>query len=316
VLLIIWIGAKIFSNPFAGFFGASVFFLNGFYFNNATTRLLTEPLFIFLTLGVIYNFLRYLEGRKTSNLCFAVALGGLTYLTRPNGLFLSLSLVGSIFVYDILVRKERSWQKLSKQALTCFFVFVLVSSASWLPRLVYAGNPLDHGYLPNYLWVDDYETGHTSKARYHFDDYASSHDFEDVVDRIAHGINKVAYVVPMKKFGQLSSLIFLAGIAVAVLARKMQLIALLLFLSVQLLPIIWTSLSNPSMRIPAAVLLPFGVVFACYLFHAFCLAFAALGAWFAKLSGFTPSYDVPATSLKVNQPEFSPKPQRKISANE
>jgi hypothetical protein len=140
-------------------------------------------------------------------------------------------------------------------------IFVLASAPSWLPRLVHAGNPLYHGYLANFLWVDSYEEGHQAgPPRFGWRDYARKHDIGDAGARMAYGLRRVLYQTPRDKYGRPVAIAMLAGALLAALARERHVLSWLAVGVLQMLPLAWTAVSNPNRRIPAAALLPFALM--------------------------------------------------------
>jgi hypothetical protein len=140
-------------------------------------------------------------------------------------------------------------------------VFVAVSAPSWVPRLVHAGDPLYHGYLPNFLWVDDKDRAHVpGPPRFGWRDYAREHDLAGAADRLGYGLHRTLWEAPRVKYGDAAALAALLGLVVVALARDGAALAWLAAGLIQMLPIAWTALSNPVRRIPATALLPFAVV--------------------------------------------------------
>ena len=66
--------------------------------------------------------------------------------------------------------------------LVAVVIFLVASTPSWVPRLVYFGSPFHHGYLENYMWVDTYKEGHVgeSYATYTWRDYFAHHQVRDM----------------------------------------------------------------------------------------------------------------------------------------
>jgi hypothetical protein len=249
-----------------------------FLFAEVTRHFLTEPLHILLMIGIIHTVLLWLRERKAWQLPAAAALIGLDYLVRPNGLFVAISLaavLGLREVFHVLLDRDfraplRQWPVYAASVL----LFALVTVPSWLPRLRDYGSPFYHGYLSNYLWVDSYAEGHQGQrfAKYTWRDYTSTHTLGDAVQRTAHGVWNVCFAIPWTVNDKLHALFLLAvaGTLLALARGPSEYRWLLLFGAIQLLPLIWTNLPNPTMRVPYAATLPFELFFA-----ALSLAFVA-----------------------------------------
>ena len=241
-----------------------------FLFAEVTRHFLTEPLHILLMIGIIYAVLLWLRERKAWQLPAAATLIGLDYLVRPNGLFVALSLVAALGLREVLhaIRERdfraplRQWPVFAASVL----LFALVTVPSWLPRLRDYGSPFYHGYLSNYLWVDSYAEGHQGQrfAKYTWRDYTSTHTLSDAVQRTAHGVWNVCFAIPWSVNYKLHAMFLLAvaGTLLALARGPSEYRWLLLFGAIQLLPLIWTNLSNPTMRVPYAATLPFELFFA------------------------------------------------------
>jgi hypothetical protein len=142
-------------------------------------------------------------------------------------------------------------------------LFVIVTIPSWLPRLWYIGNPIYHGYLPNYLWVDTYKEAHVGgPPRYSLRYYIDRHDLGDVLDRLSHGHFRV-YIATFKKDLVLVAM-SLWGLTAGIWRRSKMLLLIGLWAYIQSLPLVWTNLSNPTLRLPYFGLFPFLVIFASY----------------------------------------------------
>ena len=83
----------------------------------------------------------------------------------------------------------------------------------------------------------------------------------DALRRFKYGLVRIFYDTPIVKFGVFSSLLMFAGILWACILREKSFLLLLLFMFVNLLPIVWSNLANPTLRIPAASIMPFGLFF-------------------------------------------------------
>ena len=124
------------------------------------------------------------------------------------------------------------------------------------------GNPIDHGYLSNYMYLDSYDEAHTGGAEqlYTWRDYAATHSKRDFFNRWAYGFRNVWFAVPLK-YSPLLHVLALAGICLALVKKNPAFCLLALFAFVQSLPLVWTYLSNQNPRIPYAALLPFEWIF-------------------------------------------------------
>ena len=255
---------KLFNSNTAGFLTVLFVISNNFLFRNISTRLLTEPLFVLLSFSVCAALLFYIRKGDSIYLYGASLFAGLSYLSRPNGLFLMLSLSAALFCFEMykIVKTKRyqslPWQKISVKYAVFILVFAVTTIPSWMPRTLYHGNPIYHEYLPNYLWADSYKEAHVSgPPRYTIHDYLADHSPKDMVERLGYGFREV-YIdtldldkKPVYRF------VVIATLFLVFFLRKEPYIFLTLFMFIQLLPIVWTMLSNPTPRIPYASLLPF-----------------------------------------------------------
>ena len=200
--------------------------------------------------------------------------------SRPNGLFLFGALMATLVTSDLLRAgtsgrggtavagrmPRREWSILTRHC-AALLVFVAVAAPSWAPRTAAFGNPLHHGYLSNYLWVDTYEEGHVSRAIYGPADYFSSHGPGDVVRRFVHGVRHVflvapsAYVMAPWWLGTAVYAVSLIGLLAAVWTRRRSHVLLTLLMLLQLCPFFWTGLSNPDSRVHYGALFPFLIVY-------------------------------------------------------
>lgn len=245
---------------------------NGFLMEEITGRIMTEPLFVLFCVGAIHCFLQYVEHRRRLSLLGAFGLLALSYLTRPNGLFLMGAMTVAICL-GVCVggagwasRFGRARRTAVDLALA-FALFAVIAFPSWLPRLVYLHNPISHGYLGNFMWVDTYAQGHTGLAyqSFHFADYVRTHSWGDFLARWGHGLSGVFGEVP----GEMEGVPFLfllaaVGAIAAVVRRHRAYCLLLVFFMVEMLPLIWTNLSNPNDRVPYSAMVPFELFFAVF----------------------------------------------------
>jgi len=256
-------------------------FVGGLYLVNpmlhavTSKHLMTEPLHILLMLVVIFTLLEWLRtGRAWAFLLLCAAVG-LDYLTRPNGLFVMAALLGTLLAADVvnfmlrrpLLAPEGIWGKSFLYA-GGLFLFILVTVPSWLPRLEVYGDPIHHGYLSNYMWVDSYAKGHVGQAyaTYHLADYTRTHTAADALRRMATGVWEVAFAIPLRTEGTTSILCLFAcaGVMLAMVRGPREMRILVLMGAVQLLPLMWTYVANPNHRVPYAATFPFELVIAAF----------------------------------------------------
>jgi hypothetical protein len=251
----------------AGLVAAAVIYDAAFLFEIATGRLLTEPTYVAVALGACGACLSYLVRPGAVSLLLAAGLGGLAYLVRVNGLLLAVSLAVVLVVADaIRARRENPDEHaadlvlhlpLAAYALAAA-MFVVVTMPSWVPRTIYAGNPVYHGYLPNYLWVDEYDRAHTTgPPQFSLSTYVSEHDLGDAVERMGWGMKRVFWDTPRDKLGIVASVAAAVSIVVLLVTRDVAGLLLVCAGILQALPLAWTALPNPARRLPAAALLPF-----------------------------------------------------------
>lgn len=250
---------------------------NSFLGAQTTRHLLTEPLHIMLMMVVILSFYAFLKKGRAWTLYLAVLAGALDYLARPNGLFVTASFLGALVCGDLwLIVTRRSEidagviiRRLGLYA-GCVLLFAVVTTPSWVPRQRNFGNPIYAGYLNNYLWVDTYKEAHVGEngPRYHLKDYLATHTAGDFVIRWAKGIWTVVFDIPWRTEDRKPVLYLCAwgGVLIAAFRGPPACRIVLLFAVVQLLPLIWTNMSNPNLRVPYASTLPFELFFAAVLF--------------------------------------------------
>ena len=249
---------------------------NKFLVDEVSGRIMTEPLFILFCVGAIHCFLKYIEHRRRRDLLVAFGFLALSYLTRPNGMLLMGAMGAAICLGEGIdwltspanraAKFQRARQTSADLALA-FFLFAIIATPSWLPRLVYLHNPITHGYLNNYMWVDTYQQGHTGLPyqSFYFADYARTHSLADFLGRWGHGLTSVFLIVPAKEEGVPVLYLLAVGGAVAAIRRRNRAYGLLLvFFGIEMLPLIWTKLSNPNTRVPYSAMLPFELFFAAY----------------------------------------------------
>ena len=264
---------------------------NPFLWRIAGARLLTEPLYVLILIWVIIAFLQYLQERKAFWLLLGTLFAGLDYLTRPNGIFDAAAFLGVLFLAELWLPLRSGEQVkpfltrvfgLMPNYLGAVLVLVVVTIPAWVPRLAYFGNPLHHGYLTNFLWVDTYHLAHDfgeRAASYTWHDYVATHNVLDAIRRVIHGIWNVCILIPIAD-ERAPILFFLsaAGVWTSLRNGPNEYRFLALFFFIQIFPFIWTNLANPTRRVPYGSTFPFEPFFAaCFL----------AGAWWtARASSF------------------------------
>ncbi len=274
-LLAYWQILRRFRSRFAAALIGSLFLLYPFIREQTTDRLLSEPLHLLLMVAVIFAALDWMENRRFRSLLLAFAFCGLDYLDRANGLFVTASLIGALGLHEIcrplksiFADRGGALLHLVMRYAAALAVFVIVSAPSWLPRVKYFHDPIHHGYLSNYMWVDSYREGHVGQkyATFTAHDYLATHGAKDVAIRWAKGIWNCWFAIPFGGERRMPILFFLTVIGLGVTAwrgpRSCRILAI--FGVVQMLPLIWTNMSNPSVRLPLAAILPFFLFFAAY----------------------------------------------------
>jgi len=266
---------------------------NPFMDRTITARLLTEPLHLLMTIWAIFAFLTYLRGRDWRWLFACAVFLGLDYLTRPNGLFMAAAAIGTMALSDLLAYCSapqtrpsllRWLAKYSGLYLVAAAVFLVVAIPSWVPRLLYYGSPFHHGYLENFMWVDTYKEGHVGQsfAIYTWRDYFAHHHVRDIFSRLVHGLRNVYFHIPI--FMERVPLLYLfsvGGVWIAFRFAEREFRFLCLFLVLEMQPLVWTNLSNPSARVPYGSLLPFELFLAA-LFLAWFSELPRMRLWFAE----------------------------------
>ena len=287
---------RVFGSHFVGSIIALCVACNPFFWRIAAARLLTEPLYALILIWIIIAFLLYLQERKLRWILLGSFFAGLDYLTRPNGVFDAAAFLGILFLAECIapVRSNRQNERFLMRAvrlvpryLGALLVLIAVTAPSWIPRLVYFGDPLHHGYLTNFLWVDSYHLAHDVPQRdptYSWRDYVMTHNLWDAFRRIIHGAWKVCIVIPILN-ERVPILYFLACAGVWKTVRKgpKEVQFLLLFFIIQLFPFIWTNLSNPTRRVPYGSTFPFEPFFAASFLALFAVQ---LEDFFARRFGY------------------------------
>ena len=270
---------RFFRSPAVAAVSAFCVACNPFMWRTASSRLLTEPLYALILIWVVIAFLHYLRERKIIWILLGSLFAGLDYLTRPNGVFDAAAFLGVLFLAELVLltpseaKKENFLNRalhLIPNYLWALLLLVAVTAPAWIPRLVYFGDPLYHGYLTNFLWVDTYRYAHDfgeKFASYTWQDYFSTHNLFDLIGRVIHGLWNVCLKIPIgNEKVPILFLLSLAGIWTAVRKGPNEYRFLLLFFVIQLFPFIWTNLANPTARVPYGSTLPFEPFFAaCFL---------------------------------------------------
>lgn len=252
----------------AGLLSAAVIYDAPFLYEIATERLLTEPLYVAVAVGAVTSCLWYARRLNATALLAGAVLAGLAYLVRVNGLFLAATLAFVLVAADVqrALRSGSPTRDLPLHVpLEAWFaalaLFVVVTVPSWLPRTIYAGNPVYHGYLSNYLWVDDYERAHTpGPPKYSLETYAAEHTATEAAKRMSWGMKRVFWETPRDKFGIVTTILLAVAVVVLAVLGDRAGLAIAIAGMLQALPLAWTAVANPARRLPAAALLPFAAV--------------------------------------------------------
>jgi len=254
---------------------AVLFALNRFVVEESSQRLVTEPLFILLTTLALVQYREFLRRDKVRNLLLTSAFAGFAYLTRPNGLFFMIGICAIQFYAEISSCARAAFEghagriHLVKRLTAfagCLLMFILVTIPSWVPRLRYFHNPVYYGPIGNFLWVDTYIEAHSSGGRiYSWRDYFHGHTAWDAVKRFGLGLWDVfVCAAPKVEHIPLLFILSLAGVYAAFAQKDRRLRLLAGVCAIQLLPLAWTSRSNPGIRIPYSAFITFEVLFAAF----------------------------------------------------
>jgi hypothetical protein len=86
---------------------------------------------------------------------------------------------------------------------------------------------------------------------------------------MASGVWHVGFYVPYRSEGNTVLLYFLAlaGVLLVIAKGPAEYRTLVLFGVVQLLPLMWTNMSNPNFRVPYAATFPFELIFAAFVLN-------------------------------------------------
>ena len=283
VFFLFGVGRWLFGSWWIGIVGGTAYASSEFIIHHIGERIMTEPTFALVTIMTVTAALKYLEAPRTLHLSQATAAATVAYLARPNGLFLVAAMWAALLAHDLFRRyltgradasgpmssdraaAARDLRALLTRYALAVLIFVVLAVPSWVPRTIVFGDPAYHGYLSNYLWVDTYEEGHISEPIYGPGDYFASHDLGDVLDRLARGIVHVFWFWEAPgNYGLNGATLYLIGmlgLVTAVLTRRSSYIFLTLFMLLQLCPIIWTGISNPTARVSYAAMFPFLIVY-------------------------------------------------------
>lgn len=269
-----------------------LFITNSFLMQQIGTQLMTEPLFILLEVPVLYGFLRYVQDRKSVWLWVASGFAGISYLARTNGLFIWMALLGALFLWDLGALLRDRTAPLGKRLgrfvgnyAIAVLVGILCTAPSWVPRVRDYGNPIFHGHIANFMWVDTYEEARSQGEHptFSWHDYAAEHGMGDVVHRWWYGFTEVCYLTPFG-LSHATQILAMLGLLAALITRNGRFLWLAFFCFVQLQPLIWTSMANHSKR----VVYPGIVVFE-WFFAAFALAWVAEQVWRRFSEGRAPA---------------------------
>jgi hypothetical protein len=273
-LAIIWLVyftiLKFFANNAIACFIGFLAVINRFLYQHVSLAVVTEPLFILLLLSVLLWFGSYISQGNPRHLILATGAAGLAYLTRPNGLFIMPTIICLAGFYDVFRRLRKAPSpyrrlplgRLATLYVSCAALFLIITLPSTVPRWRIWANPIEHGMIENFMWVDDYNVAKES-IRYTWRDYVATHTPGDFVRRWLWGFWDVYVRVPLwVEVWAILYVIAVPGVIIAVLRAQEPYRYLLLLAFIILLPLVWTHLANPTGRIPYAVMLPFEFIFA------------------------------------------------------
>ncbi len=259
---------KFSGDSLAALFAAGLILFNKFTFFNVTYELLTEGMFIACVLAAVYLFLCCLKAPQRKHLLWLAAACGIAQGIRPNGFFMFAAFLALLATQRFLPKHGRSSRYAVMTSPASLFwaclVFVLCSAPSWAPRLYFFGNPLHHGYLPNYLWADTYAQAHDSGLTYTFMDFFRTHSIGDLPGRILFGIKKSFVFWPQDYISMTAWLALVAGLVIAAWEKNKSMLLLAATYFIMMAPIVWTVCSNPTPRIGFAYTLPFSALFGAY----------------------------------------------------
>jgi hypothetical protein len=270
IWLVFLLASRLFSSPMIGALTALLYARNDFAFDYITDRIMTEPLYALCSFAALALTQLFVEHGRVRSLYLAFFAVGLAYLTRPNGFILMAAMLGVLLLHEVLLlARGRGWRHpdprrlraiAGRYSIACL-IFVATTVPSWAPRLVLFGNPLHHGVVSNSMWVDSWE-----ELREHKKDrlgpsyYFATHDFSDAVDRLLFGLGLVFVEAPQELTPKMH-LLAVAGVLVAAVRRRRRDLVLAGIMVITLLPIAWTSLSMPFLRIAYGAQLAFILLF-------------------------------------------------------
>lgn len=274
-LAIIWLvyisSLKFFANNAIACFVGFLAIINRFLYQRASLSLGTEPLFILLLFLVLLWFGSYISRGNSRDLILASSAAGFAYLARPNGLFILPAIIGLAGFYDVFRRlrtapspsRLRPLGRFATLYASCAALFVIITLPSTLPRWRIWRNPIEHGMIENYMWVDDYNLGKQQSLRYNWRDYVATHTPGDVVRRCLRGFLAVYIRVPLwEEVWAILYVIAVPGAIIVILRPQEPYRYLLLLAFILLLPLVWTYVANPIGRVPYTVMFPFELIFA------------------------------------------------------
>jgi hypothetical protein len=259
IWLIFVLVSRLSSSPMAGALTALLYERNDFAFDYITDRIMTEPLYTLCAFVALALGLLYAQRGRARDLHLASLVAGLAFLTRPNGLFLMVSLWGVLLASEILVLARRQgWRRPDPKRLRAIAgrfsiavaIFVATTVPGWAPRLAYYGDPFYYGgVLTNTLWADSWEELRAGKdVVLGPTDYFATHGLSDVVERFRYGF-EIVYVTAPRHYTPKIHLLATAGLVVCLLRRRRRDLVLVATMFLTLLPIAWTSLPTPFNRI-------------------------------------------------------------------
>ncbi|HEY3898351.1 MAG TPA: hypothetical protein VGM54_07045 [Chthoniobacter sp.] len=258
------------------------FIANPFIVDKISCRLMTEPVHALCVVVLILFFLAYAVRGNPLCLLGAAAAGGVDYLARTNGLFTIAATLGILALWDLrrllwpkgeqTTSNRRRWAVVLVSYLGAVLLAAFVTIPVWLPRYHYFRDPFHVGYLSNFMWVDSYEEGHTGRVvgEFTWKDYEKTHDLREFVDRWEQGFYRVYYDIP-RHAEHVRILYFLAviGVIFAFVKRRPEYCLLAVFLFIQLLPVVWTSINTPGPRVAYGTLFPFELFFCAWALGCF-----------------------------------------------
>ncbi len=245
---------------------------NFFFIKMADMGIVTEPTYILMTLCAVWLLADYCSKNKLRHLVAGSVFLGLAFMTRPNGILLLVGLLATLFVKFCSsvaggIRLPACLLTWVRDSIVAALVFAVVASPLlWVKSRLY-GNPLMQGKIMQYMWNDDYEMARSKKAAHSLSEYVSAHGWESMVRRAATGLAEVFFIVPLEE-EVLPILYITAFVGVTLALGSIQKSRawpvgplIFIFCVVQMLPLAWTAISNPTHRIPYAAILPFLLFF-------------------------------------------------------